>query len=163
MPPSATRDELRIGSIERLNLGLSVGAVAVSLAVAPPPFTAGVAAGAVFEAANFRVLGRATQRLFGGEVRGGRAWMAGYALRFVLLAAAMGLALHAGAHPVGLVLGLSTIVPAVVLFAWRNPPAPVPAEVAAAPPPDDPSWDDWNPWLARERAPSDADADEEDA
>jgi hypothetical protein len=41
------------------------------------------------------------------------------------------------------------MVPAVVLAAWRARPAPGPA--GDAPPPDDPSWDAWNPWLARER------------
>jgi hypothetical protein len=45
----------------------------------------------------------------------------------------------------------------MVIEAWRNRPA----IVADAPvlSPDDPSWDRWNPWLARER--DDDDHDEE--
>lgn len=141
-----------IDPIERWNLGISAGAIAASLALAPPPFTAGLAVGAVLEALNFRVLRRATRRLFGGEIAGGRAWTGGFALRFLFLGVAMAVAIDAGAHPVGLALGLSTIVPAVVVYAWRNPPAGDPA--SPAPPPDDPSWDEWNPWLARERPPA---------
>lgn len=147
---------LKIDPIERLNLTISASAIAASAALAPPTFTAGLAVGALLEAANFRSLHRATQRLFGGQLAGGRAWTGGFALRFLLLGAAMFVALEAGAHPVGLALGLSTIVPAVVLYAWRNPPQ-ADAAALAGPPPDDPSWDDWNPWLARERRPADED------
>jgi hypothetical protein len=150
---------VNIDPIERLNLGLSAGALAASLALAPPPFTAGLAVGAALEAANFRVLRRATQRLFGGQLVGGRAWTAGFALRFLFLGAAMYLAIRAGAHPAGLALGFSTIVPAVVIYAWRNPPPPVAGDPAPAP--DDASWDEWNPWLARERRS--AAEDDEDA
>jgi hypothetical protein len=70
----------------------------------------------------------------------------------VLLAAAIALALRAGAHPVGLVLGLSTMVPAVIGGAWRTRP-PI-GNPEPGPAPDDPSWDAWNPWLARERDPA---------
>jgi ATP synthase I chain len=150
---NATSLRVDIDPIERWNLGISAGAIAASLALAPATFTAGLAVGAALEAANFRVLRRATQRMFGGELRGGRAWTGGFALRFVLLGAALYAAVHAGAHPVGLALGLSTIVPAVVLYAWRNRPASDPAAAQTVAPPDDPSWDDWNPWLARERRP----------
>jgi hypothetical protein len=72
-----------------------------------------------------------------------------FGLRFALLAAAVGLALYLGAHPVGLLIGLSLIVPSVVIAAWMARPEPAPA--TPAPSPDDPSWDEWNPWLARER------------
>ena len=72
-------------------------------------------------------------------------------LRLVLLAAAMYFALELGANPIGLVLGLSLIVPATIWVAWRTVPPPLPPEAFDVPPPDDPSWDEWNPWLARER------------
>ncbi len=55
-----------------------------------------------------------------------------------------------GAHPVGLVIGLSTIIPAAILEAWRARPLIESAATGLAP--DDPAWDRWNPWLARERA-----------
>ena len=49
-------------------------------------------------------------------------------------------------------------MPAAVIEAWRARPAV--DENAPALDPDDPSWDRWNPWLARER---DALEDEEDS
>jgi hypothetical protein len=42
----------------------------------------------------------------------------------------------------------------VVLAAWRARPEPTLDAPALAP--DDPSWDAWNPWTARERDPQDA-------
>ena len=63
----------------------------------------------------------------------------------------MYLALYAGASPAGLVLGLSLIVPAAVWVAFRTPVPVAPDTGYEVPPPDDPSWDDWNPWLARPR------------
>jgi hypothetical protein len=142
---------VRLDPVERLNLGISAGAVAAGLALASVPFAASLALGAALEALNFRVLHGAAERLFAGDLAMGRAWAVGFGARFVMLAVAIGYALHAGAHPIGLTLGLSTIVPAVVAGAWLQRP-PV-REAEPGPPPDDPSWDLWNPWLAREDAP----------
>ena len=62
----------------------------------------------------------------------------------MLLAAAVAAWLHAaGAHPVGLVIGLSLIVPSVVIAAWMARPRAGPCRPRR--PPDDPSWDEWNP------------------
>ena len=71
---------------------------------------------------------------------------------FLLLGFSVWAALALGAHPVGLLLGLSLVVPGVVLAAWRARPAPSPDAPALAA--DDPSWEAWNPWLARERDPA---------
>ena len=79
-------------------------------------------------------------------------------LRFAFLALAMTVAVVAGVHPVGLVIGLSTIVPAVVIAAFGQKPVPGVAALPA-PPPDDPSWDDWNAWTARERVRDTEDED----
>ena len=49
----------------------------------------------------------------------------------------------------GLLIGLSIIMPAVVIEAWRTRPAVDPQ--AQALDPEDPAWESWNPWLARER------------
>ena len=137
---------------ERANLTLSAGAVATSFAFAPPAFAASLAVGAVLEVANFRALRRAKQRLFAGEIQGGWAWSALFGLRFALLGCAMYIVLRSGADPIALVLGLSLIVPATLWVAWRTPPPVVPASaLLAVPPPDDPSWEEWNPWLASER------------
>ena len=78
-----------------------------------------------------------------------------FALRFVLLVVGIGAALHFGADPVGLLVGLSLIMPAALIEAWRTRPAIDPdAPVLSS---DDPAWDAWNPWLARERVPADED------
>jgi len=143
---------LQLNSIERLNFAIAAGAVAVGYAAGGPAFATSLALGAGIEGVNFRALRSGSQRLFAGDLAVGHAWAAGFALRFVVLAGAIALSLRAGAHPVGLVLGLSTIVPAVIVGAWRaRPPIGNPQP---GPPPDDPSWDAWNPWLARERDPA---------
>jgi len=145
---------MTLDPVERLNLSFAAGAVAVSLALATPGFASSVALGAALETANFRALRRAAGVFF-GMVQGGGAWVGGFGLRFALLTAAVTVALWAGANPVGLLFGLSLIVPSVVIVAWRNRP-PVVA-CPPAPSPDDESWDGWNPWLARERAPDEED------
>jgi hypothetical protein len=138
--------------MERVNLLIAAGAVAAGYAMAGPIFATSLALGAGIEGVNFRALRSGTQRLFAGDLTVGHAWVAGFALRFVVLAGAIALSLRAGAHPLGLVLGLSTIVPAVIVAAWRERP-PI-GNPEPGPPPDDPSWDAWNPWIARERDPS---------
>ena len=142
-------EKFDIERVQGLNLGLSAGAVVVSWMLLSPLFAASLAAGAVLEAANFRSLRRSCQVIFQSGVSGSGAAATSFGLRFVLLALAVGLALYLGAHPVGLVIGLSLIVPSAVIAAWMARPEPAPA--APAPPPDDSSWDEWNPWLARER------------
>jgi hypothetical protein len=140
--------------MESLNFGISAGAVAAAFALASPVFAASLAFGAAIEAANFRALRAAANRMFSGDLAMGKMWAAGFGLRFGFLAIAISLALNAGAHPVGLVIGLSTTIPAVVLGAiYMRPPI---LETGPAPPPDDPSWDAWNPWLARERDPAES-------
>jgi hypothetical protein len=138
-----------IDRVQGLNLSLSAGAVAVSWILLSPLFAASLAAGAALEAANFRSLLRSCRVIFQAGVSGSAAAASSFGLRFVLLAATVGFALYLGAHPVGLVIGLSLIVPSVIIAAWMARPEPAPA--TPVPPPDDPSWDEWNPWLARER------------
>jgi hypothetical protein len=132
-----------------VNAILASGAIAVCGVLAPSRFTLSLAVGVAIQAVNYRVLRRATNRLFAGELTGGRAWTAAYALRFVGVGVAMVAALAADADPVGLVIGLSTVVPAAVIAAWRHPPPAAPSALAL--PPDDPSWDRWDAWWARER------------
>lgn len=143
--------------IERINLAFSAGAVALSLALATPVFAASLAAGAAIEAANFRGLRRSAELVFSGPRAAPRSGAIGFGARFILLAVAIGTAIFAGAHPVGLVIGLSLILPAAVIEAWRNRP-PV-DEQAPALPPDDEEWERWNPWLAREREAPETDED----
>jgi hypothetical protein len=135
--------------MERLNFGICAGAVAVGWALASPAFAASLAVGAAIEALNFRALRAGAAHLFAGDPVAGKAWAVGFGVRFAFLAIAISLAMNAGAHPVGLVIGLSTTIPAVLIGAWlQRPPIVADAPSLSA---DDPSWDVWNPWLARER------------
>lgn len=142
---------MRLDPIERLNLTISAGTVAASCALASPAFALSVALGSALEAMNFRALRSGAQRLFSGDLAVGQLWAFGFALRFVALAAAIYFSLDSGAHPVGLVIGLSSIVPATVIGAWLQRPPVLPAEPGPPLAPDDPSWDRWSVWLARER------------
>jgi hypothetical protein len=142
--------------MERWNLGLSAGAVVASFAFASPRFAYSVAAGAVLEAMNFRGLHRASERFFEGTLPG--SWQAGFALRFGLLAAGIVVAVVLGAHPIGLLVGLSLMVPAAVIGAWRSRP-PIQPDAPVLPP-DDPEWDRWDPWLAREHEADEYDEDD---
>lgn len=146
---------MKIDPIERFNLALAAGGVAGSYALAGPAFASSLALGAAFAALNFRALRTASEKLFSGELAGSGPWVALFGLRFALLAVAIGLALHAGAHPAALVIGLSLIVPSAVAGAWLMRPAVDPS--APALDADDPEWDVWNPWLAREVDPADED------
>ena len=65
----------------------------------------------------------------------------------------IGVALIFGADPAGLLIGLSLIMPAAVVEAWRARPAVDPTAPALEA--DDPIWERWNPWLARETEPAD--------
>lgn len=147
----------RLDRVERLNLLLGGAAVVGALALASGRFVVSLAVGVGIQAANYRTLRRMGERLFAGELRGGRAWTAGFGLRFALVGAAMLAALLAGADPIALVIGLSAIVPAVLFGAWRA--GPPRGNFPAPPSPEDPSWDEWDPWRAREREA----AEEEDA
>ena len=142
---------MRIDPIERMNLTLSAGAVAASLVLATPAFALSLAIGALLETANFRGLRRQAQFLFWGQIRSGGVWTGVFGLRFGVLVIGIVAALSFGADPLGLLMGLSLIMPAAVIEAWRTRPAVDPN--APALDPEDSAWDDWNPWLAREREP----------
>lgn len=148
---------MSIDPIERTNLTLSAGAVAASLALASPAFALSLAVGAALEAWNFRGLRRSAQFLFWGEIRGSGGWLGVYSLRMGMLVIGIAAALYFGAHPVGLLIGLSIIMPATVIEAWRARPPIDPSAPALAE--DDPGWERWNPWLAREN-PADEERDD---
>ena len=133
------------------SLVFSAGAAAASWALVSPRFAGSLALGAALEALNFRALFGHWRRALLGSGRAGLAAFGGFGLRCLLLGFAVWAALALGAHPVGLLIGLSLVVPGVVLAAWRARPAPSPD--APALDADDPSWEAWNPWLARERDP----------
>lgn len=151
---------MKLDPIERLNLALAAGGVAGSYALASPAFASSLALGAAFGAMNFRALRSASQRLFSGEIAGSGPWMGVFALRFSLLSVAIVMSLEAGAHPAAFVMGLSAIVPAALIGAFFMRP-PVDPDAPCLDP-EDPEWDRWNPWLAREVAPE-APSEDDDA
>ncbi len=148
---------MNIDPIERLNFRLSAGAVAVSFAFLSPLFAFSLAIGAALEALNFHGLRNQAQFLFWGEITSGRQWTGLLGLRFIILILGIGASLYFGADPAGLLIGLSLIMPAALIEAWRTRPAIDPN--APALDADDPSWDRWNAWLVREQA----DNEEEEA
>ena len=120
---------MALARVERLNLGLSAGAVAASFAFATPHFAASLAAGAFLEAVNLGAIHRAAQRLFAGQMLS-NGWVGVLSLRFMALAIAIYVVMWAGAHPVALLVGLSITMPAVLIDAWLNrPPILDPAEL----------------------------------
>ncbi len=112
---------MALARVERLNLGLSAGAVAASFAFATPHFAASLAAGAFLEAVNLGAIHRAARRLFAGQMLS-NGWVGVLSLRFMLLALAIYVTMWAGAHPVALLVGLSITMPAVLIDAWMNRP-----------------------------------------
>ena len=143
--------------IERTNLAFCAGALAASFALGSPHFALSLLLGALLASVNLRALWRYSEIVLGvGKAsEGSRLPAFGFGVRFTVMGAVLWVAISAGAHPVGLLLGLSLIVPAIVTAAWRNRPAVL--EGLPALPPDDPEWDIWNPWLARERDPGEDD------
>ena len=107
--------------IERLNLALSAGATAASWWLVSPVFALSLGFGALLEAVNFRGLHQQAQLLFWGEIRSGGGWTGLYALRFGLLVIGIGGGLALGAHPVGLVIGLSLIMPTTIWVRVAQP------------------------------------------
>jgi len=142
-----------LSPIQRMNLKLSAGAVAAALMLASPVFALSMAVGSLIEAVNFDGLRRSAAFMFAGEISGGRKWLLVFSLRFSILGLVIFAAMHFGADPIGLVIGLSLMVPAVVIEAWRARPKVDPD--APTLDSDDPSWDLWDPWLVRERDPYD--------
>ena len=145
MIPTTREAAEGMGRATQMNLALSAGAAAAGYALVSPVFALSVAAGAAVETLSYAHLLRSTRAMFEG--RGG----SGFGLRFLALAVFLATAIWAGAHPIGLLVGVSLMIPVVVVQAWRHrPPIDPDAPALAA---DDPEWDRWNPWLAGERKP----------
>jgi hypothetical protein len=157
----------RLEPMERVNLGFSASAVAAGFVLAPPEFAGSMALGAALEAVNFRALYQHSRALFAGQVAGGSAWVGLLGARFAVLGGGIVAALAVGANPVGLVVGLSLAMPATLIAAWLYRPPILPADSLPALSPDDPSWDRYRVWRAREvevaRSDEDDDAVGEDS
>ncbi len=114
--------KVELARVERLNLGLSAGAVAASFALVTPHFAGSLAAGAFLEALNLGVLYRGARKLFTGEIEGARTWVGVFSVRFLTLAGAIFVTMEAGANPAALLIGLSLTMPATLIDAWLNRP-----------------------------------------
>ena len=131
---------------EKLNVGLSAGAVAASFAVASPLFAGSLAFGAALETMNFRFMHRTADAVFAGVVPGGGGWIAVLVLRLTLMFAGIVAAMLGGADPIGLVIGLSLVMPATVAAAVWHRPEVGNQESLPALDPDDPIWDEYSVW-----------------
>ena len=145
---------MKLERVERLNLGLSAGAVAASFAFATPHFATSLAIGAALEAMNFGSLYRGARLFFSGEFAGAGPWVALFSIRFVLLAIAIFITIAVGAHPVALTVGLSIAMPAVLIDAWLHRPQILPHDSLPSLEADDPSWDTYSVWRAAEVLPN---------
>ena len=117
--------KFELARVERLNLGLSAGAVAASLALVSPHFAGSLAAGAFLEALNLGAIHRGAKQLFTGQIAGSRTWIGLFSMRFLTLAAAIYITMQAGANVAALLIGLSITMPATLIDAWLNRPAVV--------------------------------------
>lgn len=137
---------MKLYPAEKFNVGLSAGAIATSAAIASPLFAGSVAFGAVLETMNFRYMHKTADAVFTGELPTGAGWIAVLVLRLGLMFAGIVAAMMNGADPIGLVVGLSLVMPATVAAAMWHRPAVVPIEPNDAIAPDDPVWDDYSVW-----------------
>lgn len=155
---------LKLDPIERVNFALSAGSVGAACALASPGFATGLAVGVVIEAVNLRAQVHAARDFFARNAAspalGTRGSLAGLGVRFVAVAAAIIAALQLGVDPLGMLVGLSLAMPAVVFWAWRNRPPVVTQKIVPALAPEDPSWDRWSVWRAKELLPDGADEEE---
>ena len=151
---------MKLERVERLNLGLSAGAIAASYALATPHFATSLALGACLEALNFGTLMRGARHFFAGEIAGAGPWVGVFAVRFLLLGTGIYVFLQLGAHPVALLIGLSIAMPAAVIDAWLHRPPVVDPATLPALDDDDESWDRWSVWRAAQIAPREDGEDE---
>ena len=155
----------RLDPIERVSITLSAGAVGAAWLFASQAFATGVAVGAALEAINLRSQVKAARVFFSGErpeKTGAGPWVGGFGMRFGFMAIAIMAALHYGTDPAGLLVGFSLAMPAVVFWAWRNRPEKIDFEAEPGLAPDDPSWDRWSIWAAKEVEPNEDDDDDDE-
>jgi hypothetical protein len=127
---------------------ITATAALAAFAIATPKCALGVLLGAALQTLNFRGLFGLARASFDLHARAA----SGFALRLPLFGALVFVAIKVGVDAAGLLAGVTTLVPAVVIAAWQARPRDV-ADLDALPAltPDDPSWDQYSPWLARER------------
>ena len=145
---TASNEPIRETRVLAWHFAFIAVATLVALAVATPKLALSLLLGAALQTMNFRGLFGLAQAALAREAR----VASGFALRLPLFGALLFFAIGAGVDAVGLVAGITTLIPAVVVAAWQARPrdAADPSTLSALAP-DDPSWDQYSPWLARER------------
>ena len=141
-------DAIRETRVLAWHAAISAGAALAAFALATPRFAFSLLLGAALQTLNFRGLFGLAHTAFARDARAAN----GFALRLPLFGGLLFVAIKAGADAAGLLAGVTTLVPAVVVAAWQSRPRDVAeASALAVPGPEDPSWDQYSPWLARER------------
>lgn len=141
-------DAIRETRVLAWHAAITAAAALVAFAIAPPKFALSLLLGAALQTLNFRGLFGLAR---GALVQESRA-ASGFALRLPLFAGLVFLAIQVGVDAGGLLVGITTLVPAVVISAWQaRPRDSVDPRALPALAPDDPSWDQYSLWLARER------------
>lgn len=127
---------------------ISAAAALLAFALATPTFALSLLLGSALQTLNFRGLFGLAQSALAQQARAA----SGFALRLPLFGALVFVAIRAGIDAAGLLAGITTLVPAVLIAAWQARPRDF-ADVGALPAlaPEDPSWDQYSLWLARER------------
>jgi hypothetical protein len=127
---------------------ISAAAALPAFALATPKFAFSLLLGAALQTLNFRGLFGLAQSALAQQARAA----SGFALRLPLFGALVFVAIRSGVDAAGLLASITTLVPAVLVAAWQSRPRDA-ADAAALPAlaPDDPSWDQYSLWLARER------------
>ena len=123
-------------------------AALAALALATPKFALSLLLGAALQTLSLHGLFGFARAAFTQQARAA----SGFAVRLPLFGALLFVAIKAGVDAAGLLVGITTLVPAVVIAAWQSRPRDI-ADSTTLPalPLDDPSWDQYSLWLARER------------
>jgi hypothetical protein len=142
------KDAIRETRVLAWHAAISAFAALLGFALATPKFALSLLLGAALQTLNFRGLFVFAQSAFENQARAA----SGFALRLPLFGALVFVAIKSGVDAAGLLAGITTLVPSVLIAAWQARPVDV-ADLSALPAlaADDPSWDHYSLWLARER------------
>lgn len=146
--PRDVNEPIRETRVLAWQAAIGAAAALAAFALAPPKFALSLLLGAALQTLNFRGLFGLARTAFAQEARAA----SGFALRLPIFGVLVFIAIKAGVDAAGLLVGITTLVPAVVIAAWQSRPRDA-ADLNTLPAlsPEDPSWDLYSPWLARER------------
>jgi hypothetical protein len=145
---SEVNEPIRESRVLAWHAGFTATAALAGFVLATPKFALSLLLGAALQTLNFRALFGLARNAFTQQARAA----SGFALRLPLFGALAFVAIKAGVDAAGLLAGITLLVLAAVIAAWQSRPRDT-ADLSALPAlaPDDPGWDQYSPWLARER------------